>query len=145
MHKQSFVSFFARIVRIAMHTTRAGDWVIVSMALAGVATLVVFAWHWSAGKEAPYVEITTANGTFLYQLDQARTLSIDGPLGITRVVIEKKSVNVIESPGRRQICVNAKPITRQRQWLACLPNRVFLRIYGNTSRHEENAIDALSF
>ncbi len=145
MYKRSWFSFTAQIIRTAMRTTRMGDWCIVVFSLACVFLLGVFAWRGSSSaRKKPYVEITTSKGTFLYQLEQQRSISIDGPLGKTVVVIDKK-VDVIQSPGRRQICVNAKPIFQHGQWLACLPNRVFLRIYGNPSKTQESAVDGLSF
>lgn len=143
MYKQSLFSFVMRIIRIAMHTTRAGDCFIVVLSLFCVVALVIFAWWANGAQGKPYVEITTSRGTFLYQLEQQRTISIDGPLGVTVVVIDKKGIDVTQSPGPRQICVNAKPISQHGQWLACLPNRVFLRIYGKKT--QENLIDGLSF
>ncbi len=38
-----------------------------------------------------------------------------------------------EDPGPLQICVQKGRISQAGEWLACLPNEVFIRIEGSTS------------
>lgn len=92
------------------------------------------------------VEITTEEGTFLYMLNQNRSLVFQGPLGETIVEIANNAVQVLDSPGRRKICVNSGTISQNGQWLACLPNKVFLRVMSTTQSDKNPlGIDGVSF
>lgn len=67
------------------------------------------------------------------------TVDVQGPLGITRVVIGPKGARVISSPCPQQLCVRAGIIHRQGDLNACVPNRVVIRIAGTS----ENPVDAI--
>lgn len=92
------------------------------------------------------VKITSEEGTFVYPLHQNRDLVFKGPVGDTHIHIENNEVQVLDSPGRKKICVNAAPISKHGQWLACLPNRVFLRVFGADGEEVNmSEIDAMVF
>lgn len=94
------------------------------------------------------VEIIAENQKFLYFLQEDKVLVFQGPVGETHVTISNQQVQVTDSPGRQKICVNAGAISQNGQWLACLPNKVFLRIIGNNNSKQDNinpGIDGLSF
>jgi len=83
------------------------------------------------------VVINAGKDTYEYPLREDRVVEVNGPLGTTRIEISGRRVRVAEDPGPRQVCVQEGWIDRAGQWLACLPNKVFLRIEGT----DEQAVD----
>jgi hypothetical protein len=72
------------------------------------------------------------NGT-LYAtmpLHSEQTLSVPGPLGKTEVIIKEGKVFVSASPCRNKICVRTGEISYSGQLIACVPNKVVIRVIG---------------
>jgi len=78
-----------------------------------------------------------AEQQWIYPLDTELTLRVPGPLGETVVVIEDGAVRVISSPCPEKICVKTGRISKPGQWIACLPNRVFISIQGRRSEQPD--------
>ncbi len=96
------------------------------------------AWAVFAPSSSPLqVEVQDPEGTFLYPLDQDRTLEAHGPLGITTIEVVQGKVWVEDSPCVNKVCVAAGVIRHSGQFVACLPNRVFVRITGGAPPSEE--------
>ncbi len=110
-----------------------------ALALAVIALLSVRAYGGRAGAEA--VHLRGPGGDWLYPLGVDRTVSVKGPLGDTVVEIRGGQARVLSSPCAEKICVRSGAVARQGQWIACLPNRVFLDIRGPSRR----SADAVSF
>lgn len=144
-----FARFFISVFREGVQSARALDWVVAAAALLAVAAFAaLFASGFAGGGSgAPVVEITAPSGAYVYNLSAARELVFDGPMGKTLVRIADGAVDVTESPGPLQICVNAEKISQPGQWLACLPNKVFIRIGGRAAQSSSASSvgDALSF
>jgi hypothetical protein len=87
--------------------------------------------------------ITTHSGEWVYPLGTDKTIEAAGPLGTTWVEIHGKKVHITDSPCANKTCIAAGDISSAGQWLACLPNRVFVRIEGAAA--DERAIDAGAF
>jgi hypothetical protein len=114
------------------------DLVALAAALAVIALVSVRAYGRSSG--AAMVHVRGPKQEWVFPLDQDRTLSVRGPLGDTVVELRGGQARVLSSPCAEKICVRTGPIARPGQWIACLPNRVFLDIQGSGS-----AADAVSF
>ena len=82
------------------------------------------------GASVPEISIDAAGTQWIYPLDAQTTVQVSGPLGDTVVSIRDGSVRVLSSPCPEQICVKSGRISRPGQWIACLPNRVFISIRG---------------
>lgn len=67
---------------------------------------------------------------FTAPLSQERQIELHGPLGVTQVVIAAGKVRVVSSPCARKICIGMGEIERSGDLLACVPNRVVVRIEG---------------
>lgn len=67
-------------------------------------------------------------------LSHDRLLNIHGPLGDTRVEIEAGRVRVLRSPCPRKICISLGQVWKSGDLLACVPNRVVVRIEGEEGR-----------
>ncbi len=84
------------------------------------------------------VTVQTAEGRWIYPIEEEGTYRFQGPLGETVVAIEGGTVRVSSSPCREQICVATGKVSRPGAWIACLPNQVFIRLEGS----EEEEVDA---
>ncbi len=82
------------------------------------------------GHGAARAEIWTPSGTESLPLARPGARSVEGPLGATEVRVAEGAVRVAASPCPLQSCVRAGPIRRPGQVLACLPNRVLVRVVG---------------
>ena len=80
------------------------------------------------GKEMVHIE--AAGRSWVYPKDAEIDLEIPGPLGVTHVHIRGGAAWVSESPCTEKICISMGPIDQTGPWIACLPNRVFLRVEG---------------
>jgi hypothetical protein len=114
------------------------DLAALAAALAVIALVSVRAYGHGTGAAA--VHLRGPGQEWVFPLDQDRTLSVHGPLGDTVVELRGGQARVLSSPCSEKICVRTGAIARPGQWIACLPNRVFLDIQGSS-----RAADAVSF
>jgi hypothetical protein len=115
------------------------DFVSFAAAILVVAGFSLFAYGDRA--QGSQVRVETEEASFIYPLDRDRELDVDGPLGHTHVEIDDGRVRVTASPCREKICIAAGWVSQADEWIACLPNRVFLRVQGG----EETGVDAQTF
>jgi hypothetical protein len=87
-------------------------------------------WHFQGSVAAAAVEIVAAGGTRVEALGGPREVEVAGPLGWTRVLIEADGARVLESPCPHKLCVAQGKVRQAGQVVACLPNRVALRVLG---------------
>lgn len=99
------------------------------------------AYAYGGGNADKQVRIRTFDSEFIYPLDKAADLLLEGPLGVTHVHIRDGAVWVSESPCKEKICIGVGKINRAGTWLACLPNRVFIQVEGK----DEDEVDAAAF
>ncbi|MFQ3619698.1 MAG: NusG domain II-containing protein [Spirochaetales bacterium] len=104
--------------------------------------LGVFTWYAYAdpGGEA-IVYIQNVTDAWMFPLNRDTSLDIPGPLGNTHVILQNGAAFVDHSPCRDKICIHMGKIRRNGEWIACLPNRVFLRIQSK----QEEEVDASTF
>jgi hypothetical protein len=110
-----------------------------ALALLVIALVSVRAYAGRSG--AATVRLRAPGQEWVYPLDGERTVSLHGPLGETVVEIHGGAVRVLSSPCAEKLCVRSGAISRPGQWLACLPNRVFIEVQGGSAE----GFDALSF
>ena len=123
-----------------MKIIKPGDWAALAVALVVVAFTAYGAYGRAAGEAVLLVE--SDQGRWLYPLDEDREIIIPGLLGDTIIHIHDHGVDVVESPCRDKICVNAGLLENPGDWTACLPNRVFIQVTG---REEGEGLDDQSF
>jgi len=90
------------------------------------------------------VYIDTPNGTYIYNLDTDKDLEFTGPLGITYITIKNNKAFFTDSPCANKICIHTAAAQKNGDWIACLPNRIFLRIEGKNNTEETSDLDAIS-
>lgn len=88
------------------------------------------------------LRIDAAGNEYLYSMDEDTELELDGPIGLTHVIISGGEAYISESPCEDKLCILMGSITKSGQWAACMPNRVFISIEGGA---DEAEIDVLSY
>jgi hypothetical protein len=116
---------------------------LVVLALAIAVTVGVSVRVYKGGSEQLYVHITAKSGEWIESLDKDQELKVQGPLGITYVEIENNKVRILDSPCKNKLCVAMGEIDEENQWIACMPNKVFIRIGGRSA--EGGGVDAGTF
>jgi hypothetical protein len=94
--------------------------------------------------ESLKVYIDTPNGNYVYDLDTDRDLEFIGPLGTTYVSIHAKEAIFTDSPCPNKTCLYSPPAKKNGDWIACLPNRIFLRVEGKELPENTSSFDAIS-
>lgn len=109
----------------------------VVVALAGAAFIVLPGMILTGGST---VEILTGDRVYaVYSLDRDRVIDVPGPLGPTVVKIEDGRAQVTASPCPHKLCVKMGSIGKEGGVVACVPNRVVLRI-GDRGPDELDAV-----
>jgi len=118
---------------------KAFDYLAISLSLLAVGGFSIYAY---AGRNKTGDVVIEASGEqWIYPLNVDRTESVRGPIGATIVVIKDGKAFVQDSPCPDKLCVHMPAISQPGQWIACLPNRVFVRVRGTS----DQKIDELSY
>jgi len=123
----------------ALTRLRLLDWLAIGAAITIIVAVSLHAYASVSDSGPRSVSIHTASESFEYPLSEDRTVTVSGPIGKTVVRIRAKQVRVLSDPGPQQICVRQGAISAAGAWLACLPNRVFIKINGEPSAAEVDA------
>jgi len=116
---------------------KAGDFFIIIVAVALI--VILFTKFFFSRPAEQQVKITGRSSQEYYELNEDRVVEVEGPLGITKVIIEDGEVWVENSPCREKICMRMGRIKRTGDQLICIPNRVVVEIEGDIAY-----IDAVS-
>lgn len=118
------------------------DYLIILAAAAAIAAFGLFAYAGS-GRD-PRAVIESEQGRWLYGLDAEQELVLRGPVGRTTVAVRGGAVRVLDSDCPDKLCINFGAARRHGDWIACLPNRVFIRVEGRADGRETD-VDATAF
>ncbi len=94
-----------------------------------------------AGAAPTQVIISAKGSSYVYPLSEDREISIQGTSGITLVHIHDGQASIMDSPCKNKTCIQSGSISGNGQWLACLPNGIFVRI--DSAQKTEDSLDAL--
>ena len=100
--------------------------IILSCALTGFSAFSAYVQPQNAGQ----IMIESPAQKWVFPLDAEETLRIKGTLGTTVVRIHGKEAWFESSPCNNQTCVGTGHVNANGEWIACLPNNVFLIIEG---------------
>lgn len=92
----------------------------------------------------PEVHVRIGEQTYVYDLSVQTSATFTGPIGETTIEIADGKVHVHDSDCRDKICVSAGWISNPGQWVACLPNKLFVMIEGRLTA-EEGGVDEIAF
>jgi hypothetical protein len=99
---------------------------IAALVITALSALFIYA---GTGVEEAVI-IKGPQGSWVFPLEAKEILTVPGPLGDTVVELRNGEARVLSSPCANQTCVAAGRIHSRGQWIACLPNRVLLRVEG---------------
>ena len=113
---------------------RPADWGVLVLALGLCLLLTPYAFR---GGIADRVQVRS-DGRVVAELDihSRHALTVPGPLGETRIVIEPGRARVLSDPGMHQYCVRQGWLHRPGEIAICAPNRVSLQILGRTPLYD---------
>ncbi|MBI5015392.1 MAG: NusG domain II-containing protein [Deltaproteobacteria bacterium] len=95
--------------------------------------------------EPAALEVSSDAGTRVLALGPRRRVDVPGPLGVTTVELDPAGARVVASPCPNRLCLRAGRISRPGQVVACVPNRVALRLVGPDHPHRRReAVDAVT-
>jgi len=98
-----------------------------------VVTVSVF-WSSSGGSGEGRVEVDASGAVYIIPLSHNSSMVFSGPVGETRVEVADGKVFISDSDCRDKICVAMGAVSSPSSWVACLPNRVFVRIVAEPSK-----------
>ena len=109
-----------------------------------LATIIYFSLNFFAKNKSPVKQVVIESGKniWYYQIDKNKELKIEGNLGKSTIKIEDGFVFFENSPCPNKLCVQSSAITKNGEWIACLPNGVFVRIEG---KDESSELDGTSY
>lgn len=101
----------------------------------------------SSGRQGELrAEIEASGEVYIMPLSRDGQLDLTGPAGNTRVVVSQGEAYVSDSDCRDKICVSMGHISRPSGWVACLPNRVFVRIVAvDPEKYAGEEVDSGAF
>jgi hypothetical protein len=113
---------------------RPGDWLIVAFAAVGVALALAAS---ATRGPAQKVQIRAA-GRLVAELPltERRVVEVGGPLGTTRIEVERGRARVASDPGPRQYCVKQGWLDRPNAIAICAPNEVSLALVGRGATYD---------
>lgn len=114
-----------------------GDYIII-LIVAGLAAFLFSRFFLNKSQESR-VEVTGRAFQKYYDINEGRVINVEGPLGVTRVIIENGEVRVEDSPCREKICIKMGRKKRVGDQIICVPNRVIVEITG-----ESEAVDGIT-
>jgi len=110
--------------------------------LAAALTVITGLKAYGRGTDSLSVVVKGPDKTWIFPLEAEERVSVAGPLGETLVEIHNGRTAIVSSPCNGQTCVAAGELSKNGQWAACLPNRVFILIEG---AGDTDVIDAASW
>lgn len=113
---------------------KAADGIIIALALSVSVFSGVLAYAVPGRQQAVIIE--GSDGSWIFPLGAEETISVPGPLGATAVELRGGRVRVLSSPCTNQLCVAAGTIHAHGQWIACLPNKVLVRVEAEDAAEE---------
>lgn len=121
------------------------DYFFLVLSIAVTVGTIFWVFGGSSGGGSRFVQIQAVDGTYLYPLSEDRDISVQGPAGTTYIRIENKEAFAVESPGPLRVIMQMGKISKQGEWLASLPNRVFVRIVSASGDSSGSDVDATVF
>ncbi len=109
-----------------------GDFFIILLILIST-FLLVKSMHFSKGDT---VTINADGKIYEYSLAKNAEYSVEGPIGITKVLVHDGKVRIIDSPCLNKNCVHQKDGST----IICLPNKVIVKVNAKSTEEEFDGI-----
>ena len=111
-----------------------GDWLVAGLGLGLCLVSFPLAWRGGAAEKA----VVRRGGEVFAELDLSRNRTVDvaGPLGITRIAVDRRRARVVSDPGPHQYCVLQGWLERAGEIAICAPNEISLQITGGKQAYD---------
>ena len=127
-----------KILRQFCQLMKPADYLVVLLACALVTGGILLTRDRSA---AALVRIEWEGKTLVYPLDAEKIIPLEGKLGFNTLVITGQGqVYISESDCHDKTCISMGTISRNGEFVACLPHRLFVTITGKEEK--EDALDS---
>ena len=109
-----------------------------------VVTIIYFSLNFFVKNKSPVKQVIIESGKniWYYQVDKDKEIKVEGNLGESTIKIQDGFVSFENSPCPNKLCVLSSAISKNGEWIACLPNGVFVRIEGED---ENTELDGISY
>ncbi|HOK40001.1 MAG TPA: NusG domain II-containing protein [bacterium] len=87
-----------------------------------------------------YVKIVSPETTQILKLSEDQILTIKGKIGISKIKISNRSVEMLESPCPNKLCIKTGKIYKENQIIICAPNGIFITIENEDKDKNLDAI-----
>lgn len=67
-------------------------------------------------------------------LSESRSINVKGPVGITRICIEKGQVWIADAPCPHKMCQRTGKISRAGSVIICVPNKILVEVKGDSKQ-----------
>jgi len=115
--------------------------IVIIIILLAVSISLYFLLNTSNNKNGDFVYVEVNNTEYgTYNINVDREIIIKTDSGENIITIENKLVTMKYASCDNQVCVLHKPISKNKEQIICLPNKVLIEIRSTN----ENEIDALS-
>ena len=115
------------------------DWFVVLLAIALLPMLYVKLWFSEGPGHQAEIRLGKAS-VQLVLLDHPRQIELQGPLGKSVLEVRDHRIRFLASPCKSKICIHGGWLKEAGEIVACLPNRISVRIPGADPR-----FDAINF
>lgn len=112
----------------------------VLIALFAIVSVLSIAYARKGNAERAQLRITSSAAEYVYPLDADGRHSIPGDIGDSVIAIKDGAAYFEDSPCPNKTCATCAPISHNGEWIACLPNQIFIRVEGN-----KEDVDGMSF
>ena len=109
-----------------------------------VVIIIYFSLNFFVKNKSPVKQVIIESGKniWYYQVDKDKEIKVEGNLGESTIKIQDGFVSFENSPCPNKLCVLSSAISKNGEWIACLPNGVFVRIEGED---ENTELDGISY
>ncbi len=110
---------------------RIGDFLVVILLLAGAIAWIAFGMTPSTTGSTATVEVSGKPIQELH-LGHEDYFTINGALGPVLIGIDGSGIRILDSRCPHGLCKRMGPIRRTGDWIACIPNKLVIRIQGTS-------------
>ena len=112
---------------------KSGDYfLIILIGFAFFGSILFFQW---IAEEGTFVSISV-DGNLIYRLplNRDKSITINGSIGQTTILIQNRHVWIEEASCPHKICMRMGKIRFNKETIVCIPNRILIRIEGGSDR-----------
>ena len=108
-----------------------GDFLIVTLLLAGAVAWIAFGMTPSITGSTAIVEVSGEQIQELH-LGHEDYITVRGTLGPVLIGIDGSGIRILDSRCPHGLCKRMGPIQKSGDWIACIPNKLVIRIQGTS-------------